>query len=83
MPLKGLRAMIRYANRGGDSNVLAYESTPGQIVVRFGDDSAYLYTDQSAGADNIARMHALATAGKGLNSFIGRYVAKRYAAKLK
>lgn len=73
--------MARYANRGGDSGVISYEIGPGSIEVTFSDCSSYLYTDQSAGATNIARMHALATSGRGLNSFINTNVKHGYASK--
>ena len=75
--------MPGYANHGGDSGVVSYEISPGSIEVTFSDGSTYLYTDQSAGADNIAQMHALARAGQGLNSFINRNVKKGYASKLR
>ena len=74
--------MERYANRGGDSNVLAYEIEQSSIKVQFGDGSIYLYTGQSAGTANLERMKQLAIAGQGLNSFIGRVVRKSYASKL-
>ncbi|AXV99844.1 hypothetical protein CJO81_03165 [Ralstonia solanacearum] len=75
--------MERYANRGGDSNVVAYEIEQNSITVQFGDGSIYLYTSQSAGAMNLEHMKQLAIAGQGLNSFIGRVVRKGYASKLR
>lgn len=75
--------MERYKNLGGDSNVTAYEIGEGSIVVRFGDGSAYLYTDQSTGAANIREMQRLAVAGEGLNTFINRFVRKHYARKIR
>ena len=75
--------MERYANRGGDSNVLAYEIEQTSIKVQFGDGSIYLYTSQSSGTANLEQMKQLASAGQGLNSFIGRVVRKGYASKLR
>ena len=75
--------MERYANRGGDSNVVAFEIDQGSINVQFGDGSIYLYTAQSAGSANLENMKQLARAGQGLNSFINRAVRKGYAAKLR
>lgn len=75
--------MERYANRGGDSNVVAYEIEQNSIKVQFWDGSIYLYTSQSAGAANLEHMKQLAIAGQGLNSFIGRVVRKGYASKLR
>ena len=70
--------MTPYRNLGGNSNVIAYEIGAGFINVKFSDSSVYLYTTQSAGAENIARMHDYATRGVGLNSFINTHVRKRY-----
>lgn len=75
--------MEPYANRGGDSNVLAYEIEHSSIKVQFGDGSIYLYTSQSAGPANLEHMKQLAIAGQGLNSFIGKVVRKGYASKLR
>ncbi|RAQ06497.1 hypothetical protein DPR02_22070 [Burkholderia cepacia] len=75
--------MERYKNLGGDSNVVAYEIEQGAITVQFGDGSVYLYTTQSAGAENIAEMQRLANVGQGLNSFISRVVKKGYARKIR
>ena len=73
--------MERYANRGGDSGVVAYDIDAGQIVVEFGDGWRYLYTEESAGGANVARMQALARAGEGLGGFINRHVRDDYARK--
>lgn len=73
--------MERYANRGGDSNVAAFEIGPTSINVQFRDGLTYVYTYQSAGQGNVEQMKQLAMAGQGLNSFIGRVVRKGYARK--
>jgi len=73
--------MQTYANLGGDSSIVGYEIGAGSITVHFRDGSSYLYTDASAGPNNIAEMHALAKAGQGLNSYIIRYVRKGYDSK--
>ncbi len=75
--------MERYKNLGGDSGVVAYELGDDSITVEFSDGSQYLYTHQSAGSHNIDQMKELAVAGRGLNSFINKYVRKKYASKLK
>lgn len=66
--------MQPYANAGGDSNVVAYDVTDSGIVVRFrtGAQRHYEYTDASCGPDAVSQMVALARAGQGLNSYIGR-----------
>lgn len=74
--------MERYKNSGGNSNVSSYKIGDGEIVVQFGDGSMYLYTNQSTGSINIDKMHDLARAGQGLNSYIGRVVKKGFAKKI-
>jgi hypothetical protein len=75
--------MQRYKNRSGESGVVAYDIDAGQITVEFRNGERYLYTEDSAGAANIARMQALAQAGHGLSSFISQHVHDRYARKIK
>ena len=75
--------MERYANRGGNSNVVAYEIEQSSIKVEFGDGSIYLYTSQSVGAANLEQMKQLAKVGQGLNTFIVTNVRKDYASKLR
>jgi hypothetical protein len=74
--------MQRYQNRGGESGVVAYDIDAGQIVVEFRNGERYLYTEDSAGAANIARMQELARAGHGLSSFISQHVHDSYARKI-
>ena len=74
--------MEQYKNLGGDSGVLAFEIGGDSIKVQFRDSSIYLYTNQSAGSQNIEQMKTLAIRGEGLNSFINRVVRKSYASKL-
>ena len=71
--------MQSYANRGGDSGVVGYETGTDFIRVQFHDGAIYLYTHASAGSGNIDTMKDLAQRGEGLNSFINRYVRKAYA----
>lgn len=73
--------MQRYKNLSGDSGVIAYEIGDDFIKVEFADGNSYLYTDASAGADNVETMKKLACEGKGLSAFISRQVRHRYAAK--
>ncbi len=79
----GARAMEHYKNLGGDSGVSAFEIGDDSIKVQFSDSSVYLYTNQSAGAQNIEQMKVLARQGEGLNSFINKRVRKAYASKLR
>ena len=72
-----------YKNMGGESSVVGYDIGPESITVYFSDGSAYLYTCQTAGENNIKEMKRLAALGQGLNSFIMQHVRKPYAAKLR
>jgi hypothetical protein len=71
--------MQLYRNIGGDSGVLAYEYGTDFIRVKFSTGTVYLYTNASAGPQNISEMKKLADAGKGLNAFINLKVKKLYA----
>ena len=71
-------AMRRYAARGGESGVVAYDTGPGWIRVGFADGAVYRYTDASAGAEAIVRMQALAKQGRGLSTFISQVVKRGY-----
>jgi hypothetical protein len=75
--------MQRYQNRNRESGVVAYDIDAGAITVEFKSGERYLYTEDSAGAENIARMQQLARAGRGLSTYISRHVHDRYARKLK
>lgn len=75
--------MPQYANLGGDSGVVSYETTEDSITVTFKDGSAYVYTNSSAGSSNIRRMKQLAARGEGLNEFINRHVRTDYDRKIR
>jgi hypothetical protein len=74
--------MQRYGNQSRESGVVGYDIDAGQIIVQFRNGDRYLYTEDSAGAANIARMQELARAGRGLSSFISQHVHDRYARKI-
>lgn len=74
--------MQRYKNRSGESGVVAYDIDKRSITVEFTGGTRYVYTDQSAGADNITEMQRLATQGSGLSTYISQIVRERYARKL-
>jgi hypothetical protein len=73
--------MVRYKNSDGDSGVHSYEYGADYIRVQFTTGAIYLYTYQSAGAENIEHMKKLAQCGNGLNAFINTVVKKLYAKK--
>jgi hypothetical protein len=74
--------MERYKNRSNESGVVAFEIGRGSITVKFINGEKYLYTNKSAGAQNIAFMQKLAEDGAGLSTFISQHVHDRYARKL-
>ena len=74
--------MKRYRNLSGNSGVAAYESGRDSITLQFVDGGEYLYTVESAGAENIRRMRKLAEVGEGLSAFVAQHVRGQYAAKL-
>lgn len=74
--------MQRYKNLDGDSGVVAYELGAQSIKVRFRDGHTYLYDQRATGRAAVADMQALAVAGRGLSTYISRFVRDRYAAKL-
>ncbi len=75
--------MEHYSNLSGDSGVVGYEIGAGFIVVEFKDRSQYLYDSTRPGAASVAELQSLARAGRGLNSYIGRFVRANYARKIR
>ncbi len=75
--------MERYKNLSGNSGIVVYEIGDDSIKVEFRDGHLYLYTYQSAGRINIEKMKELAIAGRGLNTFISKFVRKHYASRLR
>lgn len=74
--------MQRYANRSGESGVVAYQIGKDSITVEFSGGARYLYTAESAGAATIESMRKLAAEGRGLSTFISQHVHDRYARRL-
>jgi len=75
--------MERYANRGGDSGVTAFEKDADSITVQFKDGSLYLYNGMRPGFQIVDRMKTLALSGQGLNSYISTTVKKNFFKKLR
>ena len=74
--------MKRYKNLSGNSGVLAYETGKDYIKVKFRDGDVYLYNYFRPGRDMVKQMKELAEEGRGLSTFISRYVRERYALKI-
>jgi len=73
----------RYANLSRNSGVIAFEIAADSITVKFIDGNEYLYTYDSAGADNVDHMKQLALRGEGLSGFISATVRDSYAKKFR
>lgn len=74
--------MHRYQNLSGNSGVAAYETGSTFIRVRFVNDTfVYTYNYTSAGKSRVEIMKQLAVAGRGLSSYISRFVGENYADK--
>ena len=64
------------------TGVIAYETTPDSIAIKFRDGSVYMYTKETTGAYNIAQMKHLAKKGEGLTTYINQHVREKYQEKL-
>ena len=73
--------MPAYKNRSGNSGIIAYEIGRTFIKVRF-RDGFYNYTYAQPGKAQVEEMKKLAASGKGLSTFISRFVKENYASKL-
>jgi hypothetical protein len=78
----GPTGMKRYRNLSGDSGVVAYDIGKDYVDVKFRNGDVYRYDRDTPGADHIENMKLLALAGKGLSSYISRFVKGRYARKI-
>ena len=73
--------MKTYDNLGGDSGVVAYDYNSEVIKVQFDDGWIYEYEASTIGAADFQQMISLADSGRGLNSYINRYIRKRFTNK--
>ncbi|MBB3219318.1 hypothetical protein [Pseudoduganella umbonata] len=73
--------MKRYRNLEGHSGVVAYDILPEAIAVKFAGGDVYDYTYRATGRARVETMKALAEAGRGLSTFIARYVRDEYERK--
>jgi hypothetical protein len=72
-------SMKKYLDISGNSGVSAYESGHDCIMVKFRDSGkVYRYSYRSAGKRAVDKMKALAVTGKGLSTYITRYVREKY-----
>jgi len=71
--------MIRYKNISRNSGVKAYSIREDHIKVRFaGSTEIYTYSYRKAGKSHVENMKSLAEKGKGLSTYISKYVRELY-----
>lgn len=70
--------MEKYRNLSGNSGISDYEIGPDRITVRFISGSVYTYSYNKAGKDYVEQMKLLAKNGKGLATYINKYVKDLY-----
>lgn len=74
--------MKRYKNLEGNSGVSFYAMDEDSIAVVFSNGAKYLYDHKKPGKRQVEKMKTLAKNGKGLSTYISRYVKDNFAAKL-
>lgn len=70
--------MKKYRRLAGDSGVLAYQIDAEAIKVKFIDGKVYTYSHASAGRMHVEQMKALAEAGRGLSTYISKFIRDKY-----
>jgi hypothetical protein len=74
--------MERYKNLQGDSGVASYSFGRDSITITFRTGATYRYNYAVTGKEHIQNMKILAREGRGLSTYISRYVKDRYAEQL-
>ncbi|HYG53199.1 MAG TPA: hypothetical protein VD905_20005 [Flavobacteriales bacterium] len=73
--------MKKYKNTSCNSGILAYETGRDFILVQFTDGEKYRYSYKIPGKKHVDEMKKLAAAGKGLATYINKYVRERFEGK--
>lgn len=73
--------MERYKNLSGNSGVVAFEIGSNSIIVKFENGQMYGYDSYKPGAYHVREMQRLALLGRGLGTYINKYVGKNYSRK--
>lgn len=71
-----------YRNRSGSSAVDSYALMDDGIVIRFSDGSTYRYGEEHPGRYHVGQMKSLAMSGRGLATYINRYVRDKHEERL-
>ena len=74
--------MKRYNNLDGNSGITHYRAGDDYIIIRFVDGGEYLYNHRAPGGGHVAQMILLAQRGRGLATYINKYVRDNYAERL-
>ena len=75
--------MKKYQNLSGKSAVASYEIAKDSVTVGFTTHAVYIYTNQSAGSENVRQMKTLALAGKGLGTYIDSNLKEKFSRKIR
>ena len=74
--------MTPYGNSTGNSGVTGFEIRREAIVVEFRHGAKYVYDYATTGREHVEEMKVLALEGRGLASYINKYVRHLFAKKL-
>ena len=77
-----MRARYGHEDRTTRSGVVAYEIHDDSIDIEFANGDIYRYDETNPGAVDVELMKRFARAGRGLTTYISKYVRDRYAEKL-
>ncbi len=75
--------MEAYKNLSGESGITAFKMNQTSCVIYYDDGSAYEYDETSTGTKNLAAIKVLAIKGRGLHTFIERFVKDNYSLRLR
>jgi hypothetical protein len=64
------------------SGIQSFKTGKGFIIIQFSDGTKYLYNYDKPGRRHVEKMKAIAKEGKGLSTYINKYVRNNYALKL-
>jgi hypothetical protein len=69
----------RYKNISGNSGILAYETRTDFIKIKFSDGGTYRYDYSRPGKIHVEQMKRLAPKGKGLATYVNKFVRDNYS----
>jgi hypothetical protein len=75
--------IIPYKNKNHNSGIIAYEVGRGFIKLTFRSGDVYLYDHKKPGKSKVEKMKLLAASGKGLATYLNKYIRDNFSQKLK